>query len=277
MEASGERHGCRRLAGVDGDVNLRSRVERIPREPGWVAFQSPTGRREELVSTGGVEQSSDVADVLALLDSAQYRPDKDDWLPQAKALVEQSINQLLQEFRKSPYLHRVEHSIHCQLFHIMMSHQELARRVPLGTTNTQLIHKEWPESTAREGNRRGNFDLAVLSPQLLQGCSIAAFREGRLEAPIVIEVGLDYDAEHLAGDIKKLINSRPKHGYLIHFVREKRRDGNSERMLVEIEDKFAIKSAYVSLSGGQSVFKLVNEKTIQQDKPSVPAEDPSLT
>lgn len=169
------------------------------------------------------EAAGAVAEVLDLLSSARYSPEEDSWLPQATALVEQSIDQLVREFLQFPYLHRVEHSIHAELFHIMMSHPELARRVPLGDdlAKTQLVHKEWPESVARQSNRRGNFDLAVLSPQLLKGCpSIRAFRGGHLHAPIVIEMGLDYDAEHLAGDAKKLINSRPKHGYLIHFVRE---------------------------------------------------------
>jgi hypothetical protein len=243
---------------------------KVPLGAGWVAFRSPSGPTVLPPQPG--DESSDVADVLALLASAQYRPDEDDWLPQAKKLVEQSIDQLSQEFREFPYLHRVEHSIHCQLFHIMMSHEELAQRVPLGNdrAETQLIHKEWPESTAREGRRRGNFDLAVLPPRLLKECpTIAEFREGRLEAPIVIEMGLDYDAEHLVGDIKKLINSKPKHGYLIHLVREKPRDTVSEQMLLGIQAKYGIKSAYVWMAGGQSVFKRVNDPTItiHQDEP----------
>ena len=85
----------------------------------------------------------------------------------------------------------------------------------------------------------------------------------------MIEMGLDYDAEHLAGDIKKLINSKPKHGYLIHLVREKPRDDVSEDMLNGVQDKYGIKSAYVWMSGGQSVFKCLDDKTIiiQKDEP----------
>jgi hypothetical protein len=45
----------------------------------------------------------------------------------------------------------------------------------------------------------------------------------------VIEIGLDYDAEHLANDAKKLINSKPRHGYLIHLVREFARGGPPNR------------------------------------------------
>ena len=207
---------------------------------GWVAFRSPAGfsptrfpppeprppEVDELADEADVPPiiQSNVAEVLGLLSSDRYIPEEDSWLPQAKLLVEQSIDQLIQEFIEFPYLHRVEHSIHFQLFHILLTHEELAQRVPFGAELgvTQLIHKEWPESIARKGNRRGNFDLAVLSPQQLKGCTTTdAFRDGLLHVPIVIEMGLDYDAEHLAGDVIKLVNSKPKHGYLVHLVRER--------------------------------------------------------
>lgn len=208
-----------------------------------------------------------VAEVLDLLSSERYSPDDDPWLPGAKDLVEGGIDHLLREFLDCPYLHRVEHSIHAQLFHILMSHQELAQRVSLGDdlAKTQLIHKEWPESIAREGKGRGQFDLAVLSPQLLRGCpSISAFRGGHLHAPIVIEMGLDYDAEHLARDAQKLMNSKPKHGYLIHLVRESARERSAEEIILGIEARFGIKTAYAWTAGGQSAFKLVNDRSITE-------------
>lgn len=209
-----------------------------------------------------------VAEIIDLLSGERYSPDEDPWLPHAKSLVEKSIDHFLEEFLECHFLHRVEHSIHAQLFHIMMSYQELAQRVPIGENFgvTQLVHKEWPETVAREGNRgRGNFDLAVLSPKLLQSCpNIEAFRHGRLNAPIVIEIGLDYDAEHLAEDAKKLINSKPKHGYLIHLVRENQREDNAEKILVGIEEKLGIKTAYAWKAGSQCVFKSVNDRTITE-------------
>jgi hypothetical protein len=213
------------------------------------------------------EVTGAVAEVLDLLSSARYSPDDDPWLPQAKSLVEQSIDSLLEEFLEFPYLHRVEHSIHAQLFHIMMSHGELARRVPLGNdlALTQLTHKEWPESVARGENRRGNFDLALLSPLLLKGCpSISAFRQGHLHAPFVIELGLDYDAEHLANDAKKLINSKPKYGYLVHLVRELPRELAAEQIVLGMEGKFGIKTAYVWAGGSQRAFKQVNDQAITE-------------
>jgi hypothetical protein len=219
------------------------------------------------IGTEGVDVGGAVAEILELLRTEEYSPDDDPWIPVAKDVVEQSIDRLVQEFLECPYLHRVEHSIHAQLFWIMMSHQELAQRVPLGDNLaiTQLVHKEWPETVAREGNRRGNFDLGVLSPKLLHGClSISAFREGRLHAPFVIEIGLDYDAEHLAGDAKKLINSKPKHGYLIHLVRERPREPAAEQIILGIEAKFGIKTAYGWRAGGQMAFKRVTDQTISE-------------
>jgi len=215
----------------------------------------------------GTEVREAVAEVLELLNPDRYSPDEDPWLPQAANLVEESIDYLIQEFLDCPYLHRVEHSIHAQLFHILVSHEELAKRVILGDgfAKTQLIHKEWPESVARENNRRGNFDLAVLSPQLIKTCpSISAFRSGYLEAPIVIEMGLDYDAEHLARDALKLINSKPKRGYLIHLVRELPRERSTEKIVLGIETRFAIKTAYAWTSSGQSAFKLINDRSITE-------------
>jgi hypothetical protein len=104
-----------------------------------------------------------------------------------------------------------------------------------------------------------------LTPKLLNGCpSIGAFRDGHLHPPIVIEMGLDYDAKHLARDAKKLINSKPKHGYLIHLVRERPREPNAEQIIRGIEAKFGIKTAYAWTAGGQVAVKLVNEQSIME-------------
>ena len=84
----------------------------------------------------------------------------------------------------------------------------------------------------------------------MKGCaSIKTFREGGLFAPIVIEMGLDYDAEHLAGDAKKHINSHPKYGYLIHLVREQPRDEDAEEMILGMPSKFGIETAYAWTAG----------------------------
>jgi hypothetical protein len=211
--------------------------------------------------------SSAVAEVLDLLSSGRYSPDDDPWLPEARVLVEQAIDRLIEEFIAFPYLHRVEHSLHARLFQLMTSFQLLAQHVPIGADLglTQLVHKEWPETVGRDGNRRGNFDLAVLSPRLINGCpSVKVFREGHLQAPIVIELGLDYNAEHLARDAKKLINSKPKHGYLVHLVREAPREAPAEQIILGIESKFGIKTAYAWTAGRQTVVKRVNDNSISE-------------
>jgi hypothetical protein len=238
-------------------------------EPPLRAEDSPEVPPEEDEVSGSVEVVNTVAEILDLLSTEKYSPDDDPWLPNAKDLVEQSIDRLLQEFLEYPYLHRKEHSIHAQLFWTMMTHPELAARVPIGNdlALTQLVHKEWPESVGRGGNRRGSFDLVVVSPKLLRGCpSIDAFIHGHLLAPIVIEIGLDYDVQHLAGDAKKLINSKPKFGYLIHLVREFARDPVAEKILLDIEAKFGIKTAYGLRTGRQTIFKRVNDRSISEQR-----------
>ena len=89
---------------------------------------------------------------------------------------------------------------------------------------TQLVHKEWPETrpdlSPGASGRRGAFDLAVLSPARNRCChSPEQFRQGRIAAPIVIEVGLDYGHRHLEADGKKLLDSGVAAPYLLHLSR----------------------------------------------------------
>lgn len=229
---------------------------------GDVAPEVVDGADEVVIGVGPVQE------LLEFLDSDRYLPEGDPWLPRAQAIVEQSLNALLDEFLATPYLHRVEHSIHAELFRMLVAHDELGQRVPIGGSGevTRLVHKEWPESVGRSGRRRGNFDLAVLTPNQLRGCeSVDAFRQGLLQAPIVIEVGLDYPASHLASDALKLINSRPAHGYLVHFSRQTPRDDGPEgveRIAAELEAKTGIKVLYASIDGPSRVFKRINEREI---------------
>jgi hypothetical protein len=89
---------------------------------------------------------------------------------------------------------------------------------------TQLIHKEWPETVVRVGRgktveRRGLFDIVLLAPAQFGEATLEQFRQGRIEPPIVIEIGLDYGLKHIEGDICKLIASEVPHPYLIHLSR----------------------------------------------------------
>jgi hypothetical protein len=73
---------------------------------------------------------------------------------------------------------------------------------------TQLLHKEWPEFIPRKkagepmrALRRGSFDLAVLAPSQLRAATLKQVEDGPIDAPIVIELGLDYGPVHLQGDL----------------------------------------------------------------------------
>jgi hypothetical protein len=109
--------------------------------------------------------------------------------------VEQAVDLLVDDFAEHPYRHRVEHSLHLQLYRALADHRQLDVLAPVGTSSLRagLIHKEWPETRpGRDADRRGLFDLAVLAPSQLAQASIDQFRQGRIHAPIVVEVGLDY-------------------------------------------------------------------------------------
>lgn len=194
-------------------------------------------------------------------------PPDDVWLSRARLVVELAIDQLVLEFLERPYLHRVEHSLHTRLATVLTAQPLLGHLVPIGDRLgiTQLIHKEWPETLPREekGNRRGNFDLAVLSPGILRQCpSLLHFRQGRLAAPLVIEMGLDYDYAHLNGDHAKLLNSCVPHGYLVHLAREAPRDSRAEQLILEPQGN--IRTAYALVVGRQCFVKLLNDTQISE-------------
>lgn len=66
---------------------------------------------------------------------------------------------------------------------------------------------------------RGLFDIAVLAPSQLGSATIEQFRGGHVDAPIAIEVGLDYGFEHLLQDRDKLLHSHVPVPYLLHLSR----------------------------------------------------------
>ena len=140
---------------------------------------------------------------------------------EVKDVLESSINALIKEFIEQPYKHRCEHSLHCELYNMLMEHQSLQGVFQLKGTayGTILLHKEWPETIARpeKNNRRGNFDLAILDPNSVSRCSLKDFNKGLIKPDFVVEMGLNYDLEHLKNDANKLANSDCKHGYLIHL------------------------------------------------------------
>jgi hypothetical protein len=192
-----------------------------------------------------------------------YLPQRDPWIEKAKPLVDSSIDALVQQFLEFPYLHRVEHSLHAELFNILMAQRHFSQQFQLANSEyTQTIHKEWPETIPRAARKRGNFDLAVVSPQQLKRCTLAESREGRIAAPIVIEVGLDYDLAHLAGDEEKLLNSCVPYGYLIHLEREKGGNAGVEKIINQPKGDGSIRTAYGRVAGPSKFRKLIADDRI---------------
>ena len=76
------------------------------------------------------------------------------WLTGATNAVDRSIDKLVKDFKKNPFVHRREHSLHVDLYRVLIGQPELRGLYPIGETrhNTRLDHKEWP-STARASLR----------------------------------------------------------------------------------------------------------------------------
>ncbi len=175
----------------------------------------------------------------------------DEWVDEARTAVERVLDGVVDVFREQPYLHRVEHSLHAWLWSLMTREPVLRSEVPLqdGKNLTQLVHKEWPETHPRrtqEGTLRprGLFDLAVLSPQQVRQADLQQFTFGRIEAPIVIEVGLDYGRDHLRNDVDKLVNSTVHAPYVLHLSRLTDM-GLDETERVLCDTARGVRSAYV--------------------------------
>ena len=117
------------------------------------------------------------------------------------------VTKLIDEFRVHPFIHRVEHSLHIRLVQLLSEWEHLRGWYPIGDSGfkTQLIHKEWPEARPRKepdltaDRRRGSFDLVILAPSQLQRTALEQFRVGRIDAPIVIELGLRVGIAHHLG------------------------------------------------------------------------------
>jgi hypothetical protein len=197
-------------------------------------------------------------------------PNVDDpWLVRARDVVETSINRLVDEFMKEPFLHRVEHSVHAQLFCMLVKDPELGQTYKIGDTGrlTQLVHKEWPETHIdRESGswKRGSFDLAVLAPSQVAQASLQQIRTGRIEAGIVIEMGLNYRLSHLDQDYKKLVTNNVGAGYLVHLSRDNSRSAEVEDFLRRVDLDPRIKIAYGHWGErGERAYKLIDDADIR--------------
>jgi len=79
----------------------------------------------------------------------------------------------------------------------------------------------------------------------------------------VIEVGLDYDLTHLAGDEEKLVNSCVAYGYLIHLEREAGADPGIEKIINQPKGDGCIRTAYGRVIGSARFRKLVADARMQ--------------
>jgi hypothetical protein len=197
----------------------------------------------------------------------------DKWLKGARAAAERSLKIVVDEFLDRPYLHRVEHSLHAWLFSILVQQPELQGVAVLATgEHTQLVHKEWPETIAgKEGadeGPRGLFDLAIVSPAQLSSATLDQFRAGRIDAPIVIEVGLDYGLAHLEQDADKLTHSEVLMPYLLHLSRIAMRDQDKTEQLL-CSPSTPIRTAYVHHDQvtGTSSYKHVSDMQVSVRSP----------
>jgi hypothetical protein len=199
-----------------------------------------------------------------------YNPSGDTELERIKQEVEKAIDLFIDEFIKTPYLHRVEHSIHTQLFHIMMGNSYLSQQVVLGDgkTKTSLVHKEWPWPI-KDKIRRATFDFAVLTQDYLdKDCrSIKEFHKGASCPPIIIEIGLDYGYGHLKKDNDKLIKflNQGYIGYLIHLERKGNKKSNIENVITKPTQPTKggiIKTAYALITDKINRCKHINDVSI---------------
>jgi len=187
------------------------------------------------------------------------------WEIKAASVVEDTINQFLLEFINFPYLHRREHSIHCELYRLLVSRRFLSGNYPMGRWFSQLVHKEWPERSQRLGKaQRGTIDLCILSPETLKSCSLQEFLEGQIEPTIAIEIGLDYNLKHLRQDSKKLLESHTNHGYLIHLIRQNFTDDFDAVEQFVLDKSLNLKTAYARLTSSQAFYKLTNGMEIKR-------------
>jgi hypothetical protein len=242
-------------------------------------FQTVGELVEDLRKRGGIIErspSSEADDTEPPIpDSAlAYDHVKDSWIQEAKWQVERALDQLVHEFVEFPYLHRVEQSLHSRLFQMLSTQPHFSRLFPLGDTQTytQTIHREWPEAKMRPSKtRRGMFDLGIIAPDQLRRTAVADFKDGRLTAPIAIEMGVDCDVTHLADDIDKLLNSEIPYAYLVHFLRESYPDAQCESLILQPGGN--IKITYVRLLHGEVFFKLLGDNEIKSNpkKPNASA------
>lgn len=240
---------------------------------------------------GTVERVPPTCDPLLGQD---WRPVADPETPfgqQTMAAADKKINQLVVEFLEHPYLHRSEYNLHCELYEYLSRTVEPKVHHLACGDRVQLIHKEWPEShwKTRLGNfevkelwppsgdgvgprrskKRGQYDVAVLSPSTVEDCTdIQTYLDGKLQPVAAFEFGLLEKFDHLRSDIAKLINNRIRYGAVLHFVRPGETD-NYDALETLVEKASSISHVHTAYARVERNSKGVRYHYKLTDSPSV--------
>ena len=100
-------------------------------------------------------------------------------------------------------------------------------------------------------------------PAQFEKITLDQFLQGRVEPPIVIEVGLDYGLKHICGDVSKLLTSEVPHPYLIHLSRIGPRVEAVEDRINEIATSApGLQVAYVHHETGSVAVKRLNDSAV---------------
>jgi len=189
--------------------------------------------------------------------------------------INYSVIHLLNDFILNPYIHRVEHSLHCELYGLIT--KELAT-IPktnrlmrnIHDFNTQLVHKEWPHQNGIDKSlRRGNYDLVVLDYPSLMNCSLNDYLVGKnIDITSVIELGLNYPTSHIEKDCITLSKTKAKNKWIIHFRNIKSRKSSIKKHREKINDcscrynDISFIYAWVILENDK--IKLIDKEIIQR-------------
>lgn len=162
------------------------------------------------------------------------------WGSHRIAAVNNVVNDLIMEFCNRPFRHRTEHTLHCELYERLRQIPEIRNgRIALeGDRDTDIVHKEWPESGVRPDKKgRGNFDVAILTPRTAP-VEEECFRRGYIKPYFAFELGLDYSADHLLNDILKLQYHAIPRSYAIHCARSHAADQERvEELVADFEQR----------------------------------------
>lgn len=195
------------------------------------------------------------------------------WLARTVESVERCIGDLVQAFRRQPFAHRVEHSLHVDLYHLLRSQDALAEDVAVGDTgfSTRLVHKEWPShspfsSTRSTRERRQSYDIAVLNPRDVATGTLPDLVEGRFRSPIAIELGLDYSLKHIEGDLDKLERNEVMHPYVVHFSRKRTRSARAVEDSVLRAHRVRTAFAHLDVESGIFRWKGLTDQEIRTDR-----------